>query len=63
MSDIISLLSPLIAMLPFLLLVFNGKKRNLPQAERSRQCYMPLVAIVFCIVAGWLVGPIGNLIV
>ncbi len=64
MSDaIFFLLNVLSASLPFLLLVLINGKLNLKKNERHRQGYMPIFALVFCIVAGVLLGWINELIV
>jgi len=63
MNDIIALISPLLPMIPFVLMVLWGGKNNLKPQDRSRQCYMPIIAVVFCIVAGILLGTITEWIV
>ena len=63
MNDIIALISPLLPLVPFVLLVLWGNKNNLKPQDRSRQCYMPIVSVVFCIVAGIFLGSISNWII
>lgn len=63
MNDIIALISPLLPLVPFVLLVLLGGKNNLKPEDRSRQCYMPIVAVVFCIVSGIFLGTVANWIV
>ena len=48
---------------PFLVLMALSSKANLKKEERHRQGLMPLFSVVFCIVAGLLLGWINALIV
>ena len=45
------ILKMLIALLPFLLFSWRNAKANLPAQIRSRQFLMPVVALVYCVVA------------
>ena len=63
MNDIIALISPLLPLAPFVLLALWGGKNNLKPQDRSRQCYMPIVAVVYCLVVGFLLGTVTNWIV
>lgn len=58
-EQILSLLKILLVVLPFLILVFLSNKANLKQEDRSRQCFMPVLAMIFCIIAGLLLGKIN----
>ncbi len=57
------LLDVLLVSAPFLLLVLLSAKMNLKKEQRSRQCYMPIIALIFCIVAGVFLSKINALIV
>lgn len=48
---------------PFIILELLSSKANLKKKHRNRQYYMPIVAIVFCIVVGVFLAPISNLII
>jgi len=62
MSNLLLILRPLLPMLPFVLLVLLGNRNNLKKFDRSRQCYMPLAAVVFCIVVGILLKPLSDMV-
>ncbi len=60
MTEILFLLKVLALFSPFILLALLSNKANLKKQERSRQCYMPIVAIVFCITTGVFLTPIAS---
>lgn len=62
MSKLFLLLKILAVTLPFLLTVYFGNKANLKKTERYKQCYMPFVALVFCIVAGVFSSFLSNIV-
>lgn len=52
MIDVLwTILKMLIALLPFLLFSWRNAKANLPAQIRSRQFLMPVVALIYCIIA------------
>ena len=63
MNDILSILTVLAVCVPFLLLVWLNSKNNLKKPYRSRQGFMIPVAIVFCIVAGLMLGQITEWVI
>ncbi len=61
MSEFIkNLFKIILAVLPFVALCFINIKVNLPKVKRSKQFLMPLVAIVYVIVAMLLMNKINN---
>ena len=63
MSDIFAILKAILTLVPFLLCALLLKKNNLKKPDRSRQCYMPIVAVIFCIVAGFLLSFLTGLVI
>ena len=59
---LLDLAKTLLAMLPFILLCLFNCKVNLPKAERSRQFLMPLITLVYVILAMLLVNKLNNLV-
>ena len=66
---ILNIAKIVLAILPFVILCFASKKVNLPKTERSKQFLMPIIALVYVIVAmilmnsinEWLIKLINNL--
>ncbi len=61
MTELLRLLLLLVSFLPFALLVFLDTKMNLRREVRARQYFMPVVALVYCVLAFLLMRPLGNL--
>ena len=57
------LLDVFLVSLPFLIVVLLSAKANLKKEQRSRQCYMPIIALIFCIVAGVFLSKINAFVV
>ncbi len=68
-ETILNIAKMLLAILPFVSLCFAGKKVNLPKPDRSKQFLMPVIAVVYVIVAmvlmnsvnEWLIKLINNI--
>lgn len=61
MTDtIVEIVKMIIAILPFAVLCFSSKKVNLPETERSRQFFMPIVALVYVVLAMIFVEDIND---
>lgn len=61
MIDTILLIVKLIlAILPFVLLCLANKKNNLPKANRSKQFWMPVLAVIYVIVAMCLMQSVNE---
>ncbi|MBQ2827808.1 MAG: hypothetical protein IJF20_01050 [Clostridia bacterium] len=58
--DFSTIIKHVLGVLPFLLLCFSAWKINLNKTDRSRQFLMPIVALVYCIVAVVLLDNINN---
>ncbi len=56
---IIDLVKKILAILPFVMLCFAGKKVNLPKPDRSKQFLMPVFALVYVIAAMFLTDSIS----
>ena len=63
MTEILPLLRSLLAFVPFLLFVRLDVKANLKRQVRSRQIFMPVLALVYCIVLMILSRRLGDLAV
>ena len=61
-DKIIFLLKVLAFVLPFILLALLSNKANLKKQDRSRQCYMPFIAVLYCLITGATISPIVNLV-
>ena len=59
-DTILNIAKMLLAILPFLIICFAGRKVNLPKAERSKQILMPVIAFVFVFVSMMLINPVNN---
>lgn len=59
-ETIIEIIKMIIAILPFAVLCFKSKKVNLPETERSRQFLMPIIAVVYTVLAMVLVEDIND---
>ncbi len=59
-DTIIHIAKLLAATLPFVLLCLGAMKVNLPKPERSRQIFMPVVGVVYSVVAMFLVDSINR---
>ena len=55
-----SIIKMFVAILPFVVVCLSAKKVNLPKADRSKQFIMPLVAIIYVIVAMLLMKPLNS---
>ena len=60
MFDVFNILKMLLTILPFVLLCLAGKKVNLKKTSRSRQFLMPIVVLIYCIVAFLLIDKINS---
>lgn len=68
-ETILNIAKMILAILPFVILCFASKKVNLPKTERSKQFLMPVIALIYVIVAmilmnsinEWLIKLINNL--
>lgn len=58
-ETIINIAKMLLVLLPFLILSFAGKKVNLPKVDRSKQFWMPVIALVYVAVAMILMNKIN----
>lgn len=66
---ILSIAKMMLAILPFVILCFASKKVNLPKPDRSKQLFMPIIVLIYVIVAmilmnsinEWLIKLINNL--
>ena len=62
MNNIWLIVKALLYVAPFVLFALLGNKNNLKKPERSRQCYMPILAVVFCIAAALLLSPLVDMV-
>ncbi len=68
-ETILNIAKMILAILPFVILCFASKKVNLPKPDRSKQFLMPIIALVYVIVAmilmnsinEWLIKLVNNL--
>lgn len=68
-ETILNIAKMILAILPFVILCFASKKVNLPKTDRSKQFLMPIIALIYVIVAmilmnsinEWLIKLINNL--
>ncbi len=60
MTDLILILKRLAALVPFVALALLAMKANLKKEYRSRQFAMPVLALVYCIVAVLLIDKVYN---
>ena len=68
-ETILNIAKMILAILPFVILCFVSKKVNLPKSDRSKQFLMPVIALIYVIVAmilmnsinEWLIKLINNL--
>lgn len=60
-NDLLFLLKAALTAMPLLLFVFLNSKANLKKEIRSRQFYMPIVAVVYCIVLFIFMNKISQL--
>ena len=68
-ETILNIAKMILAILPFVILCFASKKVNLPKTDRSKQFLMPVIALIYVIVAmilmnsinEWLIKLINNL--
>lgn len=68
-ETILNIAKMILAILPFVILCFVSKKVNLPKSDRSKQFLIPIIALVYVIVAmilmnsinEWLIKLINNL--
>lgn len=58
--DFSTIVKHVLGVVPFLLLCFSAWKINLDKTNRSRQFLMPIVALVYCVVAVVLLNDINN---
>lgn len=59
-DTILTVAKMLMAILPFVVLCFVSKKDNLPKTDRSKQFFMPIIALVYIIAAMSLMNRINN---
>lgn len=59
-ETILSVAKMILAILPFLILCFVSSKVNFPKSERSRQFFMPIIALVYVIIAMLLMNSINE---
>ncbi|MGN0115270.1 MAG: hypothetical protein ACI396_08075, partial [Acutalibacteraceae bacterium] len=57
---ILRIVKLLLAILPFVILCFASKKVNLPKPDRSKQFFMPVIALIYVIVAMLLMNSINE---
>ena len=55
-----SIIKLFVAILPFVVICLSAKKVNLPKADRSKQFIMPVVAIVYVVIAMLFMKPLNN---
>ncbi|MBR7133798.1 MAG: hypothetical protein IKD04_09740 [Clostridia bacterium] len=68
-NTVLNIVKMVAAILPFIALCILGQKVNLPKSERSRQLWMPVVALIYVIAAmiladnicDWLIKLINNI--
>lgn len=68
-ETILKIAKMVVAILPFVLLCLASKKVNLPKPDRSKQFFMPVIALIYVIVAMilmnsinvWLINLINNI--
>ena len=48
---LLNIVKLLVAILPFVLLCLESRKVNLPKPDRSKQIFMPVVAVIYAIIA------------
>ncbi len=68
-GNFISIVKMIIAILPFVVICFSSRSVNLPKSERSRQFLIPIVTVVYAILAmlmldsinDWLIRLINNI--
>ncbi|MBO5065457.1 MAG: hypothetical protein J6D06_05010 [Clostridia bacterium] len=58
-----SIIKMFVAILPFVVICLSAKKVNLPKPDRSKQFIMPVVAIVYVIIAMILIRPLNTAVI
>ncbi len=59
-DTILTIVKVVLAVLPFIILCFYSRNVNLPKSERSRQIFMPVIALVYVILAMFLMDRIND---
>ena len=59
-DTILTIVKVVLAVLPFVILCFYNRNANLPASERSRQFYMPFIAIIYVIAAMFLMDYVND---
>ena len=59
-DSILDIVKAIVAILPFAALCFSSKKVNLPKPRRSKQFFMPIIAIIYVIIAMFLANSIND---
>ena len=62
-DNLMLIVKMLIALLPFLLLCYFDRKKNLPKQERSKQFVMPIIAVLYVITVMLIIDPINDWII
>lgn len=62
-DNLMLIVKMLIALLPFLILCYLDRKKNLPKPERSKQFVMPIVAVLYVITVMLIIDPINDWII
>ncbi len=59
-DTILTIVKVVLAVLPFVILCFYNRNANLPASERSRQFFMPVIAVVYVIAAMFLMDYVND---
>ena len=59
-DTILTIVKVVLAVLPFVIISFYNRNANLPTSERSRQFFMPVIAVVYVIAAMFLMDNLND---
>lgn len=59
-ETILNIVKMISALLPFIILCFVSRKLNLPRSERSKQFFMPVIALIYVIIAMLLMNSVNE---